>query len=116
MLTDDGLETLLRRYRVGNPTPGLEQAIVTTASQLRSPPPWSWIVGPAAAAATLVAWLGGHLVTMDRSEDPVRAAEVDRVADLLGGGDEARAYAEQVVPAPVFDEPGLVEEAQWPAR
>jgi hypothetical protein len=96
MLSEDDLEAMLRRYRVGDPPSDLGSAVV--AASVEGPRRFERIWGPAAAAAVLASWVAFHLGMTEPTIDRVRAQEVALVTEVLGGDENAAAYAEIVVP------------------
>jgi hypothetical protein len=50
------------------------------------------------AAAIVMIWVAAQAVSSDPVSDPVRERDVSVVAEALGGGEDARQYAEEVVP------------------
>jgi len=105
MTEDDDLEGRLRRYRLGEPPADLRRAVMAAISEHDGSRERGSIWAPLAAAAILVAWIGAQMSTAEIETDPLRAAEVALVADLLGGGEEAMRYAELVVPERIVEEP-----------
>jgi hypothetical protein len=114
MMSDDDLERTLQRYRVVNPPSGLESAIV--AATLDAPGRFEWLLGPAAAAAVLTAWIGIQLAMAETPRDPIRDEEVAFVTEMLGADDTAAAYAELIVPQPPKQDALSMVEEQWPAN
>jgi len=112
MLSDHDLEATLRRYRVTDPPIALGPAIVAGSVDQTSRFEWMW--GPAAAAAVVVIWLAVHVAMTEAPIDPARAEEVAFVTGLLGGGPDAAAYAELVVPVPAPKPDPLVALAEDP--
>jgi hypothetical protein len=98
MLSDDDLERALQRYRVVDPPSGFESTIVTAG--LGAPSRFEWLWGPAAAAVVLAIWIGVQLAMAEPRRDPIRDEEVASVTEMLGGDENAAAYAEFVVPQP----------------
>ena len=99
MNNDREIEALLRRYQPAGPPPGLRARIVAPAIEARRT--WPWV---AAAAALLAATIGLHISTsrLGRQMEPSesidqRTAALIELEQSLGGGDEARQVAEQVV-------------------
>jgi hypothetical protein len=49
--------------------------------------------------------------------DPARDAEVAFVTELLGGGEDASAYAQRIVPKRPFEDPSrMLREEPWQER
>jgi hypothetical protein len=99
MNDDRDIETLLRRYQPAGPPPGLRARIAPPA--IATGRTWPWL---AAAAALLAATIGLHMSSsrLARQMAPPRPfdEQAAAIADLelsLGGGDEARQLAEQVI-------------------
>jgi hypothetical protein len=109
-MRDEDIEASLRRYRVVDPPAALHQRIHAFA-ETRGASGHVW--GVLTAAALLVIWLGAHAVAEEPMSDPARLAEIALVADVLGGGEDARRYAEAVVSVrrPSMDRPSL--ETTW---
>jgi hypothetical protein len=107
-MRDEDIEASLRRYRVVDPPADLHQRIHARDETLVG---HAW--GALTAAAVLVIWLGVHAAAGEPMSDPVREAEVAVVADVLGGGEDARRYAEILVSVrrPQIDPPSL--ETSW---
>ena len=117
MLSDHDLEAALKRYRVADPPSGLGPAIVEGAARAERESKYEWIWGPAAAAAIVALWLSVQIAMAEEPVDPVREAEVAFIAESLGGSDEARAYAERIVPERPIEDPSRVfEEEPWQER
>ena len=113
MIEDDDLEVRLRRYRLGDPPPDLRRAVIVTVDERVSRDRGS-IWAPLTAAAILVAWIGAHILNAEVEPDPERDAEVALITESLGGSEEARRYAEFVVPMRESDEPITVPmEVPW---
>jgi hypothetical protein len=94
-MRDSEIENLLRRYHPVAPSPDLSARIFDDRV-LRT---WPWA---AAAAALLAMALGVHAATNRlASRELTGAAEagptIDDLAAALGGGDEARRMAEQIL-------------------
>jgi hypothetical protein len=54
---------------------------------------------------------------LEEPTDPIRDAEVAMVTEFLGGGEDAAAYAEVVVPQrPMVDPSRVFSEAPWQER
>ena len=64
--------------------------------------PWYW--GPLAAAAIVVLWTAVHASRIEPERDPLRDMQVARIAEMLGGGEDAARHAELIVP-PRLPEP-----------
>jgi hypothetical protein len=96
MLSDHDIEAALLRYRVIDPPTRLGPAIAAAVFQPRTRFDSMW--GPLAAAAMLAIWMAAHLVTVEEHVDPSRAQEVALVTEVIGGGENAAAYAEIAVP------------------
>lgn len=117
MLSDHDLEAALKRYRVADPPSGLGPAIVEGAARAERESKYEWIWGPAAAAAIVALWLSVQIAMAEEPVDPVREAEVAFIAESLGGGEDARAYAELIVPKqPIVDPSRVFEEEPWQER
>lgn len=114
MLSEDDLERALQRYRVVDPP--RELASVVVAATLDVPGRFEWLWGPAAAAAVLALWIGIQIATAESPRDPIREEEVAVVIQMLGGDDNAAAYAELVVPQPAKQDALLIVEDQWRAN
>lgn len=93
-MIDADLEELLRRYRLVSPPPSLADRIA--ASAVAPGPGHVW--GAVAAAAIAAIWVAAHAAAREPVSDPVRERDVAAVTAALGGGEEMRQYAEQVVP------------------
>jgi hypothetical protein len=111
MLSDDDLERALQRYRVVDPPSGFELAIVGVA--LSAPRRFEWLWGPAAAAAVLAIWFSIQLSLTKSQGNPIRDEAVASVTEMLGGGENAAAYAEFVVPQPPKQDASLPLEDGW---
>jgi hypothetical protein len=115
-MDDEQLESKLRRYRVGDADPGL-RARVLAAKRPRLVPvttlDWTLL---AAAAVLIVAAVATDPDLGDAAASAAEIAwqaQVEDVAALLGGDDEARAYALMVVPRPALSlTPPAVEEEE----
>lgn len=117
MLSDHDLEATLKRYRVADPPAGLGPTIVegTTTADGRSRYEWVW--GPAAAAAIVALWVSVQVAMVEEPVDPARDAEVAFVTELLGGGEDASAYAQRIVPKRPFADPSrMLREEPWQER
>lgn len=114
MLSDDDLEGALQRYRVVDPPRELASMVV--AATVDVPGRFEWLWGPAAASAVLVVWIGIQIATAESPSDPIRDEEVAFVTQMLGGDENAAAYAELVVPQPPKQDALLMVEEQWPAN
>jgi hypothetical protein len=95
MLSDD-VERTLQRYRAVDPPTGLQWTVVAATVDVTGRFEWIW--GPAVAAAVLASWVGVQLAMAESPRDPIRDEEVAFVAKMLGGDENAAAYAERVVP------------------
>jgi hypothetical protein len=93
-MNDDDLEKTLRRYRVVEP-PAFLASRITTAPQSQGP---GHVWGALAAAAIAAIWVAAHATMRDSVPDPVRERDVSAVTEALGGGEEMRQYAEEIVP------------------
>jgi hypothetical protein len=93
-MNDADLENVLRRYCLVNPSPSLAGRITASAAARGAGHFW----GAVAAAAVVAIWFAAHAAARDTVSDPVRERDVAAVAAALGGGEEMRQYAEQVVP------------------
>lgn len=93
-MNDADLEELLRRYRLVGPPPSLTDRVA--ASVVVRGPGHVW--GAVAAAAIAAIWVAGHAVAREPVSDPLRERDIAAVTAALGGGEEMRQYAEQVVP------------------
>jgi hypothetical protein len=91
---DADLEKVLRRYRLVDPPSSLATRIA--ASRISSDHGHVW--GAIAAAAVAAVWVAAHAAATEPVSDPIRERDVAAVAAALGGGEEMRQYAEQVVP------------------
>jgi hypothetical protein len=98
MTHDDDLEGTLRRYRPRAPGADLRSRILAAGEADAGRSRFEWIWGPAAAAAILVLWFAAHASQIEPEPDPLRDAEVAVIAEILGGGEDAIAYAELAVP------------------
>ena len=93
---DDELESLLRRYEPAGPPASLRSRVI--AASVRGPRTWPWAVAAAALVASTV-WLHDttertvNAQTMDSAVTPA----VNVLADLMGGGDEARLTAQRII-------------------
>jgi hypothetical protein len=117
MLSDHDLEAALRRYRVPDPPGELGPAIVAAASRIEATSRFEWLLGPVAAAAVLAVWFAVQVAMLEEPTDPIRDAEVAMVTEFLGGGEDAAAYAEVVVPQrPMVDPSRVFSEAPWQER
>lgn len=101
-MSEMDLETMLRRYCVASPSPSLGRTIAARTSARDRGHLW----GVLAAASVVAIWLAAHLARVTMS-DLLREREVAIVTAALGGGDDARQYAEHIVPprAVVVDPP-----------
>jgi len=114
MLSEGDLESLLKRYRVADPSTDLGPTILAEAARIANGSDLAWTWGPLAAAALVVVWLAAQVAMTDAAADPVRDAEVAFVAEILGGGEDAAAYADLVVPVGTVDDPiGALAEDPW---
>jgi hypothetical protein len=102
-MNDDELEVMLRRYTGVDPPSSLRARVVTARGPLRVPlTRLDWVL----VAAALLLTAGAALTDPDLSDvavNDVQAAwemSVEELAATMGGGDEARAYAQMVVPRP----------------
>ena len=113
MLSDVDLERALQRYRVADPPRGLASVVV--AATVDAPGRFEWLWAPAAAAAVFASWVAFHLAMAESPRDPIRDEEVAFVTQVLGGDENAAAYAESVVPqSPKQDvQMALVGEDPW---
>ena len=80
---------------------GLSMRVESLAAKVDAPriergPGHIW--GAIAAAAILVMWVAAHAAARDSMPDPIRERDVAAIVDALGGGEDARRYAEAVVP------------------
>lgn len=95
-MNDSELEHLLRRYRPGNPPPGLRERILSPPEPRRV---WPWA---AAAAILLVSALTSRMAAqreagrIDLGADP-SVTVIAQLTDALGGDADARATAESIV-------------------
>jgi hypothetical protein len=92
-MNDADLEEVLGRYRLVNPPSSLAGRIA--ASGIASGPGHVW--GALAAAAVAAIWIVAHAAAREPVSDPIRERDVAAVAAALGGGEEMRQYAEQIV-------------------
>jgi hypothetical protein len=112
VLTDEELESTLRRFAIGDPPPGLRASVLSAAETAPNRQPgWWW--GPLAAAAILVLWLSVTIGGGDEPVDPLREAEVALAAEILGGGREALVLAEWMVPERPAEESWRTAEQLW---
>lgn len=117
MLSDHDLDSVLRRYRVPDPPSELGPAVVAAASRIEAVSRFEWLWGPIAAAAVLAVWFAVQVAMLEEPTDPIRDAEVALVTEFLGGGDDAAAYADLVVPErPMEDPRKLLAEELWQER
>jgi hypothetical protein len=93
-MNDADLEELLRRYRLASPPSSLADRLASSA--VTRGPGHVW--GAVAAAAIAAIWVAVHAAAREPVSDPIRDRNVAAVAAALGGGEEMRLYAEQVVP------------------
>jgi hypothetical protein len=105
-MTDDQVESALRRFTVRGPDPRLRQVIVRPGE----PSKW-W--APAAAAAILLAWIGSHASSANAIPDPARETAVRAIAVALGNGEDAVRYAEAAVPPDSLVTETDVTEESW---
>jgi hypothetical protein len=94
-MDDNEIEATMRRYRAADPPDGLGERVRTLDSPDRHS---DHLWGAVAAAAVVALWLASHAAARTPTPDPLRAAQVGLVADVLGGSDQARGYADLVVP------------------
>jgi hypothetical protein len=106
-MKDEEIEASLRRYRVVDPPANLQERIHAHDEALVA---HAW--GAFTAAAVLIIWCGAH-AAVEPMSDPVRQAEVAVVADVLGGSEDARRYAESVVSARRPASDPLSRETTW---
>ena len=111
-MNDDELEVMLRRYKGVDPPASVRARVVTARGPRRVPlTRLDWVL----AAAALLLTAGAALTDPDLSDtavSEVQAAWEMSVAELaatMGGGDEALAYAQMVVPQPELMPPGEEE-------
>jgi hypothetical protein len=117
MLNDHDLESALRRYRVTDPPSELAPSVVAATSRIETASRFEWLWGPIAAAAVLAVWFAMQVAMLEEPTDPIRDAEVAFVTQLLGGGEDAAAYAERIVPRrPIEDPTKVIEEEPWQQR
>jgi hypothetical protein len=117
MLSDHDLESALRRYRVPDPPSDLGPAVVAAAYNVEATSRFEWLWGPVAAAAVLAVWFALQIAMLEEPADPIRDAEVAFVTDLLGGGEDAAARAELIVPQRHIEDPSrLFREEPWQER
>jgi hypothetical protein len=113
-MQDDEIEAALRRYRARDPRGDLRRRVLEAAATDIAPREVAWFWGPLAAAAILVLWFTAHVSRIEAERDPLREADVARVAEALGGGEEAVRYAELIVPQPVPEAPSpITMEQAW---
>jgi hypothetical protein len=93
-MNDPQLEKVLRRYGIVEPP--LPLAARIGAPALGRGPSHVW--GAIAAASIAAIWVAAHAVVSDSVPDPVREREVTVITATLGGGEDMRRYAEEVVP------------------
>jgi hypothetical protein len=111
---DDELEVRLRRYRLGDPPADFRRAVMAAVNERGGSRERGSIWAPIAAAAILVAWIGAQMSTVEIEPDPLRDAEVALITEFLGGTEQARRYAEIVVPTRESDEPiNVPMEVPW---
>jgi hypothetical protein len=98
-VTDDELQTLLRRYRPVDPSASLHAAVLDASRSRSQPLDWLDVALVSAAAAVLLAVVitraPGGLPTPQEAE---RARVVNEMASSLGGGATAVRIAEMAVP------------------
>ena len=102
-MNDTDIEKALRRYRVIAPPPSLALRVVAWQRERRASHAW----GALAAAAVVAIWVSIQAVTRVSISDPVRENDLAVVVEVLGGGENARQYAEEIVPR---GEPALAGE------
>jgi hypothetical protein len=93
-MNEEDLERALRRYRVVGPPRSLAAGIL--AQRVARGAGHGW--GAFAAAAIVAIWLLVHATQRPSVLDPVRERDVAAIAFALGGGEDMRQYAEQIVP------------------
>jgi hypothetical protein len=105
-MNDEEIEAKLRRFRIVKP-PATLRATIVHASDGRVVPAFAWMPTAAALIAAVVFyWLSAYeraavQVSVDRTA-VVRAANVELVARVLGGGPQSLLVATTVV---LLDEP-----------
>jgi hypothetical protein len=105
-MNDDEIERKLRRFRIVEPPARLRAAIVDRGSDGLIPAA-AWMPAAAALMAAMVLyWLSAYdreavRVSVDRAS-VARAANVELVARILGGGPQSRSVADMLV---LMDEP-----------
>lgn len=106
-MNEADIEKALRRYRVSGPALSLTAKI----AEPRVPRHFDHAWGAVAAAAIAAFWFAAHVTAGRPTVDPVRERDVAAVTEALGGGDNARQYAEAIVPRRE-----AVVSPEWPAE
>jgi hypothetical protein len=116
-MSDQGVEDVLRRYRVAAPADALRARILAGPTV-----PASARLGAldyalcAAAAMLLTAWVGtgpAQLETRETSAEAARRVAVEQLTIELGGDEHARQLAELAVPAALPVAAVAMQEERW---